>query len=519
LGNITIEEVKKSFARFKPLPLGAARDTEIEYEGRHLFTGEIVEQMKIKLPLLESGFGAIAFYREQLERICQLRGTHAKLAPLLQKFLTEILFQEKVSLTDQRLITRLADADVREHIHATFVPLIRSKTTITEERVVAEPPKSVVEWKPFQVTHSERHPTVIAEHTPFNLIPCNRELEVAFTNFADRAPDIAAFCKNAGPQALRIDYLATGSRLAFYTPDFLVRKTDGSYLLVETKGREDIDVPAKARAAIAWCESASQQGTQWEYLYLPEKVFFEFRGNRLADLARACEPARADLLHEANEAQMVLPFYEITAEQKAERVEEFIPAATLEQLPSRYRKSVEEAVALFKFLENKGASLSPCFTPLLGTLDEAAKGMIVGLLEQDMPTGSAQQRAYFAPTYSGLSDRDRQWLSSNAPNLKKTLVFKNGVMPLGLLAFCFEYARSGPAKVGGVFLSVRQRFAPFKDSPLAGQLNHIKDFRNTYVAHQEHELLDLSLARTELKNWINGLAAIYHVHHGSELSA
>ncbi|MDI6776675.1 MAG: hypothetical protein QMD03_05445 [Syntrophales bacterium] len=41
------------------------------------------------------------------------------------------------------------------------------------------------------MTHSVHHPAVPAEHTLFNLVPCNRELEVAMTQFLDRAPDVA----------------------------------------------------------------------------------------------------------------------------------------------------------------------------------------------------------------------------------------------------------------------------------------------------------------------------------------
>lgn len=57
LEEITLDEIKQAFARFQPLPLGEPRSGEIEYEGRHLLTNEIVEQMKIKLPLLQSGVG------------------------------------------------------------------------------------------------------------------------------------------------------------------------------------------------------------------------------------------------------------------------------------------------------------------------------------------------------------------------------------------------------------------------------------------------------------------------------
>lgn len=201
LGNITIEDVKKAFSRFAPLPLGEVRKTEIDYEGRHLFTNEIVEKMKVQLPLLQSGIGAVSFYREELERQTSLKGTHQILASLLQTFLEEILFEQQVSIYDEKLVSRLSDADVREHIRATFVPLILAKTTFVEERIRQADSASVCNWKPFQVTHSENRPTLPAENTPFNLVPCNKEFEVAMTTFLNRAPDVQSFCKNAGPQA------------------------------------------------------------------------------------------------------------------------------------------------------------------------------------------------------------------------------------------------------------------------------------------------------------------------------
>jgi len=126
LAGLTIEDVRKDFSKYQRLPLGGKGRTEIEYEGRHLFTNEVVEKLKINLPLLASGVGAVSYFVKQLETICKLRGTHAVLAPLVQTFLEEILFVQKATLYDQALISRLGESDVGEHLRAVFVPLIRA---------------------------------------------------------------------------------------------------------------------------------------------------------------------------------------------------------------------------------------------------------------------------------------------------------------------------------------------------------------------------------------------------------
>jgi len=289
-----------------------------------------------------------------------------------------------------------------------------------------------------------------------------------------------------------------------------VRQTDGNYLLVETKGREDIDVPIKARAAVEWCKSASAQGVKWEYLFVPEGVFLLFNSNTIEALVSACAPALVNLIDEAKSQQLTLPFYEVSIEQKENYINEFISAKAYETLPSRYQKSIEEAVALFKFQETKGGTLSACFTPLLGVLDEAAKALILSQLEADIPSRPDQQKAYFEPNLSYLDSRDTNWLKSNGASLKKALVYRNFIMPIGLLGFCLEYAKKGGLGVGGVFKSVEQGFSRFNDSTLSGRVDNIRNFRNKYIAHQQEELTDSKIAKDELGNWIGGLIALHN---------
>lgn len=110
----------------------------------------------------------------------------------------------------------------------------------------------------------------------------------------NRAPDVAAFCKNAGPEAVRIDYQTHAGRLAHYTPDFLMLLDSGKYVMLETKGRVDIDVPLKIRAADAWCSAASHSSLVWSYVYVSQEVFAKIDDNRLETLISLCEPAKQD---------------------------------------------------------------------------------------------------------------------------------------------------------------------------------------------------------------------------------
>jgi type III restriction enzyme len=504
LEGLSIDDIRKQFKKYQPLPLGdATAKTEIDYEGRHLFTGELVEKLKIHLPLLESGVGAVSYYVKQLETICKLRGTHTLLGPLIRTFLEEILFDRKATLFDQALIARLGQSDVGEHIRAVFVPLIRARTTTTETRAPAGVPVSLANWKPFQVTNSERHPVLEAERTLFNLVPCNRELEVAMTKFADHASDVIALAKNAGPQCLRIDYLAAGGRLAFYTPDFFVRTKKNQFYLIETKGPEDRDVPRKARAAVAWCESASSAAAKWEYIYVPQRVFERLSGDTISDLVRTCRPALRDLLEEGEPGpQLMLPFtYE-----EAPAVAPLVDTQVLDALPPRYRKAVEQATMLFRFFQNKeGMNYAPAFNALLGSVDEAAKALLTRRLSPDMPPGVPEQKLWFDPYLRDVDPKKMKFYQDMAQNLKRTLVFRSGFSPLGLLRSCMDYALNDTTRISGLFEAVKAKFKVKGGRELLSLVQAMNDFRNTFVAHQEQDLVDAERAAKELVVWILGL--------------
>lgn len=521
LDDLTISDIKAAFKPYSPLPLGQASQRELQYEGRHLFTGEVVEKLKLNLPLLESGVGAVSYYVKQLETICKIRGLHGTLAPLIQTFLEEILFAQKTTLFDPALIARLADSDVGEHLRAVFVPLIRSRTTTTAERLCLEPPKSLNTWKPFQVTLSERRPALEASKTLFNLVTCNRDLEVAVAKFCDRAPDVVAFAKNAGPQALRIDYLSHGDRLAFYTPDFFVRTDNGCYYIVETKGREDRDVPLKAQAAISWCQAASTaSGTQssaWQYLYIPQGVFERMAGETFSELARACIPALQNLL-QSQEFQDLPLFVNLgKADEQPSDTGDFIDLKILDGLPSRYRRAADQAILFYNLLENKnGMNYGPIFAALLGCMDEAAKGLLIRRLQSAMPVAVEAQKVWFNPSLRGLDYKTEDNYRRMAQNLKRTLVFNNGLSLIGLLRSCLDYALNDTTKIGGVFEALHTHLRFQGGRKLLDTVTRINDFRNTYVAHQEQELTDRDVAGQELKIWITTL---YQVSLSNQVSS
>ena len=506
LESLPVDAVRERFRAFSPLPLGDRGAAEVDYEGRHLITDEVVERMEVSLPLLRDGFTAISFFARELEAACKVQGAHKVLAPPLQTFLGEILFGEKVGLADPRLAARLADQDVREHVRAVFVPLIRERTVEANILRVPGAPVSVRGWKPYQAMRSDRRPAAQAGKTLFNLAPCDNALEVAMTAFLDNAPDVAAFARNAGPQALRIDYLTAARRLAFYTPDFLVRENDGGCALVETKGRSDADVPRKAGAAVEWCKSASKAGAKWRYVHVQQDAMKDLTGPRFADLARACGPALRNLLSEIAAAPE-LPFF---APRREDDAESFFTPEVFGKLPERGWKAAREALELYRFFERKTDSpnFAPVFSALLGAMEDASKGFIRTSLGGRVPADRREQDDWFEPYMPGVKGRDEARYRNMARNLKRGLVYGNPLSVIGLLRSCLDFALNDSSKLGGVFDAVRDSLRVSGSRKLLRRVTEANDFRNGYVAHPDKELTDKGLAERNLKQWVETLALL-----------
>ena len=101
---------------------------------------------------------------------------------------------------------------------------------------------------------------------------------------------VAPLCQAAGLFWLTINYSDSAANLRYYEPDFVAVTADGVHHLIETKGREDVDVQHKDRAAQLWCENATMlTETEWQYKKVLQPPFEQLQPDEFSDLI-ALEP-------------------------------------------------------------------------------------------------------------------------------------------------------------------------------------------------------------------------------------
>jgi len=285
-----------------------------------------------------------------------------------------------------------------------------------------------------------------------------------------------------------------------------VRTKNGRCFLVETKGQVDRDVPLKARAAVEW-----SKGATWEYVFVLEGVFHRFNGSEFRLLAKSCEPSLRDLLA-GDTPTADLPLFAGTAmlEEKTPTGQSVVPQECLDALPDRLKRAADEAISLFRFFENKpGVNHAPVFTALLGVVDEAAKNLVTRKLTPHMPANQVDQQDWFFPYLQKIDPRMRRHYEDLGRNLRKTLVYRSGVSPLGMLRSCLDYALNDSAKIDGVFDTMKSemKFAGARD--LLDRVTGMNDFRNNHVAHQEQPLVDPAQSKKALREWIEAMGALW----------
>src|SRR5262249_28573848 len=122
-----------------------------------------------------------------------------------------------------------------------------------------------------------------------------------------------------------------------------------------------------------------------------------------------------------------------------------------------------------------------------------------------LPEDSDKQNAFFALDLSTVKKKHRDFLETQASLLRRFLVHRSPVMPVGVLRFCLEYASKDEQAPPGVLSAVREGFRDLAETDLVTLLGDVYDFRNRYVAHSKDELDDLAKAESALHRWIDAI--------------
>jgi type III restriction enzyme len=221
----------------------------------------------------------VGFFTKQLLKDMRLVGGYDVLYGKVKTFVRECLFEPSpVELENAVVLRNLSEPDAGKILFDVFKGAINSLTVKETGVARIEDRIRLRETRPFR---TDARPYLAAKKSIFSKIVGEAHaggFELAFARFLDDAPDVAAFGKNYLAVGFKIDYVKADGDLSTYTPDFLIRTTDGTVWIVETKGRAELDLPRKMERLRQWCADATEasrdkSGVIYRFLYVDQEGF------------------------------------------------------------------------------------------------------------------------------------------------------------------------------------------------------------------------------------------------------
>ncbi|MBE0626432.1 MAG: DEAD/DEAH box helicase family protein [Burkholderiales bacterium] len=232
----------------------------------------------------------VAFFARQLLKDLRLVGGYDQLYPKVKTFIRDHLFTSSVDLDDPVILRNLSEPEVGKVLFDHFRAAINALTIYEGGSSRIEGHIRLRDTRPFR---TEPRGFVQAKKSVFNRIvgEANADgLELAFAAFLEAAPDVQAFGKNYMAVGFKIEFVKANGELSTYTPDFIVRTTDAKVWIVETKGREELDLPQKMSRLRQWCEDATEAakdegGQSYHFIYVDQESFEKHKPSTFAGLA------------------------------------------------------------------------------------------------------------------------------------------------------------------------------------------------------------------------------------------
>jgi len=233
----------------------------------------------------------VAFFARQLLKDLRLVGGYDVLYGKVKTFIRDHLFMPSpVDLEDPVVLRNLSEPEAGKLLFDSFKVAMNALTIREAGTSVIEDRIRLRDTRPFR---TENRRFVTAKNSIFSKIvgeAGSDGFELTFAALLRDAPDVQAFAKNYLAVGFKLDYVKADGDLSTYTPDFIVRTLDGTVWIVETKGREELDLPQKMTRLGQWCAdataaSAAEDGIVYRFVYVDQDGFERHKPQTFAALA------------------------------------------------------------------------------------------------------------------------------------------------------------------------------------------------------------------------------------------
>ena len=252
------------------------------YKAIDMITKVVAIERVWDLPVPQDTKSVIAYYTDRILKQLKLPNMFSDFYPLVKSYVELRLFDQEVDLNDPRVLFQLSTPEIQEKLVDLFVSSLKD-LSFTEREPTSYDTIKISGIQPFVWTKN----VYSSNRCIFNYVPCDNPFEVEFSKFLNSANDVNSFCKIVSKVGFFVEYRDSVGNLRYYYPDFIV-STEDTHFVLETKGREDVDVAFKDKRIVVWCEDASNiTGKDWKFARINEEDFKKYHFDNLKELIKA----------------------------------------------------------------------------------------------------------------------------------------------------------------------------------------------------------------------------------------
>ena len=197
----------------------------------------------------------IGYFAQTLMKDLRLVSGYDVLYGKVKAFVQEQLFDRPVELETPNTLRNLSEPAATKTLIETFKKAINALTVQDKGDAEIRDTIKLRQTRPF-VAKDQGY--LIPKKSVFNKIIGDSHFELLFASFLEDCSDVVSYAKNYLAVRFKLDYVKADGDISNYYPDFLVKLSAKRIFIVETKGREELDVPMKMQRLRQWCEDINR---------------------------------------------------------------------------------------------------------------------------------------------------------------------------------------------------------------------------------------------------------------------
>ena len=243
---------------------------------KDITTGEVTHTTILDTAGVADYRSVIGYFAQTVMKDLRLVSGYDVLYGKVKSFVQTELFDRPVQLEDPNTLRNLSELVATKTLVETFKKAINALTIQDKGDAQIRDTIKLRQTRPF-VAKDQRY--FVPKKSVFNRIIGDSDLELLFARFLDDCDDVVSYAKNYFAVNFKLDYINADGNISNYYPDFLVKLSDQRIVVVETKGREDLDVPLKMERLRQWCEDLNrvQAGVKYDFVYVDEESFKQYK--------------------------------------------------------------------------------------------------------------------------------------------------------------------------------------------------------------------------------------------------